>query len=56
MRDDIREGKNSVITKLDAVIGKLKAKREDEEIISHRVSNHEDRLEVVEDKLGIIPD
>ena len=37
------------------VIGQLKAIREEQPLQSHRLSNHEDRISVIEKKLQINP-
>lgn len=45
--------KNEFFNKMDEVIGELKAIREEQPLQSHRLSNHEDRIGVIENKLHI---
>lgn len=46
--------KDEFYQKMDEVIGELKAVREELPILSHQLSNHDDRIEKVEEKLQII--
>ena len=48
--------KDEFYEKMDEVMGELKTIREEQTLISHRVSNHEDRIEKVENHLGITSD
>lgn len=41
--------------KMDEMMGELKTIREEQTMISHRVPNHEDRFQVIEDKLDLKP-
>ncbi|KKU12296.1 MAG: hypothetical protein UX19_C0002G0003 [Candidatus Woesebacteria bacterium GW2011_GWA1_45_8] len=45
--------KDEFFSKMDDVMGELKAIREEHTVQSHRVSNHEDRITTLEDKVGI---
>jgi len=54
-KEDLTTFKSDLINKLDSILKEILASREEETILSHRVSNHEDRLEKVEKKLGIQP-
>lgn len=45
--------KDEFYEKMDQVIGELKAIRENTDTQSHQISNHEDRLERIEEKLQI---
>lgn len=47
--------KDEFYNKMDEVVGELKAIREETPLLNHRVSNHEDRIEIIESKLKIIP-
>ena len=47
--------KDEFFNKMDEVVGELKAIREELPLISHRLSNHEDRIQRVENKLQIKP-
>jgi hypothetical protein len=47
--------KDEFFTKMDEVMGELKAIREEQPLQSNRLSNHEDRLEKIEEKLQIQP-
>jgi hypothetical protein len=48
--------KDEFFNKMDDVVGELKTIREEQALISHRVSNHEDRIEKIESNLGIASD
>ena len=56
-KEDIKNlpTKDEFYEKMDEVVGELKAIREELPLISHRLSNHEDRIQRVEDKLNIKP-
>ena len=45
--------KDEFYNKMDEVIGELKTIREESLVLSHQVSNHEDRITRIEDKLSI---
>jgi predicted nuclease with TOPRIM domain len=45
--------KDEFYGKMDEVIGELKAIREEQAAQSHKLSNHEDRIQKVENHLGI---
>jgi hypothetical protein len=45
--------KDVFFTKMDEVMGELKTTREEQTIQSHQLSDHEDRVEKIETKLGI---
>jgi hypothetical protein len=47
--------KDDFYEKMDEVVGELKAIREEHTIVTHQVSNHEDRIEKIEKKLQIQP-
>ena len=47
--------KDEFFGKMDEVMGELKAIREEQPLQSHRLSNHEDRITVIEEKLQIKP-
>jgi len=55
-KDDIKHlpTKDEFYQKMDEVVGELKAVREELPIISHQLSNHDDRIEKIEEKLQII--
>ena len=48
--------KDEFYTKMDAVMGELKTIREEQTLLSHRVSNHEDRIEKIESHLDFPSD
>ena len=48
--------KDEFYEKMDDVMGELKAVREEQSVLSHQVSDHEDRLQKVESNLGITSD
>jgi predicted nuclease with TOPRIM domain len=48
--------KDEFYTKMDEVMGELKTIREEQTLISHKVSNHEDRIEKIETHLGFSSD
>jgi hypothetical protein len=45
--------KDEFYSKMDEVMGELKAIREEQTVQSHQLSDHEDRIEKVESKLGL---
>ena len=45
--------KDEFYTKMDEVMGELKTIREEQTLLSHRVSDHEDRIEKIESHLDI---
>jgi len=45
--------KKEFFSRMDEVMGELKAMREEVTVLSHRVSNHEDRITILDDKIGI---
>jgi len=45
--------KDEFYNKMDKVMGELKSIRENTEVITHQVSDHEDRITKVEQKLSI---
>lgn len=47
--------KDEFFGKMDEVMGELKAIREEQHLQSHRLSSHEDRITVIEEKLQIKP-
>lgn len=47
--------KDEFFERMDEVMGELKAIREEQPLQSHRLSNHEDRIVVIEDKLQLKP-
>lgn len=44
--------KDEFFTKMDEVVGELKAIREEQPLQSHKLSEHEDRIEKIESHLG----
>ena len=48
--------KDEFYEKMDEVMGELKAGREKQAVLSHRVSDHEDRIERIESRMGITSD
>jgi hypothetical protein len=54
-KDDITHlpTKDEFYTKMDEVMGELKAIREEQPLQSHKLSEHEDRIEKIESNLGI---
>lgn len=47
--------KEEFFSRMDEVMGELKVIREEVTVLSHQVSNHEDRITKVEEKTGIVP-
>ncbi len=45
--------KDEFYSKMDEVMGELKTIREEQTVQSHQLSDHEDRLEKVESKVGL---
>ena len=45
--------KDEFYTKMDEVMGELKTIREEQPLLSHRVSDHEDRIGKIESQLGM---
>ena len=45
--------KDEFYTKMDEVMGELKAIREEQPLQSHKLSEHDDRIEKIESHLGI---
>ena len=45
--------KDEFYNKMDEVMGELKTVREEQTLLSHRVSDHGDRIEKIEDHLDI---
>jgi hypothetical protein len=54
-KDDLRHlpTKDEFYTKMDEVMGELKTIREEQTLQSQHLSDHDDRLEKIEDHLGI---
>ena len=48
--------KDEFYEKMDEVMGELKAIREEQPLQSHRLSNHEDRIQKIESHVGISSD
>ena len=48
--------KDDFYEKMDEVVSELKAVREEVSVLSHQVSDHDDRIEKVENHLGISSD
>jgi hypothetical protein len=48
--------KDEFYEKMDEAVGELKAGREEQAVLSHRVSDHEDRIERIESRMGITSD
>ncbi len=48
-REEIQQVKSDLLDKLDSILKEIVASREEETILSHRVSNHEDRITALED-------
>ena len=48
--------KDEFFSKMDEIMGELKAIREELPVQSHRLSNHEDRLQKIESRLGMSSD
>ena len=48
--------KDDFYNKMDEVMGELKTSREEQIMLSHQVSGHEDRIEKIETHLGFSPD
>lgn len=53
IRAEIKNGIHRLDEKLDKLIGMYKAHEEEQILQGGRISNHEDRLEVIEGKLNI---
>jgi len=47
-KDEFQQLKNDLMNKLDSILKEILASREEETILSHRVSNHEDRVTALE--------
>lgn len=45
--------KDEFYSKMDEVMGELKAIREEQTVQSHQLSDHDDRIEKIETKLGM---
>jgi hypothetical protein len=54
--DDLKAIAYLIEAKMDEVVGELKASREEQAVLSHRVSDHEDRIEKIEAHLSISSD
>ena len=54
-KEDLISYKSDLIDKLDGILKEIVASREEETLLSHRVSDHEDRIEKVENNLNIQP-
>ncbi|MFZ5856620.1 MAG: hypothetical protein ACOYZ6_07305 [Chloroflexota bacterium] len=48
--------KEEFYEKMDEVMGELKAIREEQAVQTHKLSNHEDRIEKLENHVGIASD
>jgi hypothetical protein len=48
--------KDEFYGKMDEVMGELKAIREEQAVQSHRIADHEDRIEKIESHLGLSSD
>lgn len=48
VKTQLTEFHSGVYDKLDQVIGELKAMREEQTVASHRLVNHENRIEILE--------
>ncbi len=47
-KEDLQQMKSDLLDKLDSVLKEILASREEETILSHRVSDHEDRITKLE--------
>ena len=45
--------KDEFYTKMDEVVGELQRVREEQSLQSHKLSDHEDRIQKIESRLGI---
>lgn len=54
-KEDLVSYKSDLMEKLDDILKEILASREEETVLSHRVSVHEDRIENIEKKLDIQP-
>jgi len=48
--------KDDFYGKMDEVMGELKASREEKSVLGHQVSDHEDRIERIESRVGVSSD
>jgi len=47
-KDDLKELKNDLFNKLDSFLKEIIASRDEQTVIAHQISGHEDRLEKLE--------
>ena len=48
--------KDDFYGKMDEVMGELKSNREEQSVLGHQVSDHEDRIERIESRVGVSSD
>lgn len=48
-KDDFIKFKDDIFTKLDRILKEIVTSREEQTVIAHRVSNHEDKIEALEE-------
>jgi len=57
LKDDIgkkfKTQKSDIFNKIDEVMSELKAMREDQVVITGKVTDHEERLDILEKKVGV---
>jgi hypothetical protein len=47
-KDEFTTYRSELLNKLDKILGEIKGSREEQTVLSHQVSNHEDRISVLE--------
>lgn len=53
IREEIKQSEGRIINVLDSFLGEMKASQEERTISADQLSNHEDRITVLEQKAGI---
>ena len=58
MKEDLSHlpTKDDFYAKMDEVVGELRASRDEQAVLSHRTSDHEDRIGRLESRMGVSSD
>lgn len=52
-KEDFAKHRSELIDKLDGILKEILASREEQTVLAHQVSGHEDRIMTLEEKVGI---
>ena len=54
-KEEFAAYRSELMDKLDGILKEILTSREEQTVLAHRVSNHEDRISKTEVKTGIVP-